>query len=127
LQGDLFLTIGLACLLSDKFAAATSEAQNTALAAVISWLRTWHSSSAAIGSILLQTGALVISVVMLRSKSFSKLTAWVGVITFGLELAHALIIPFLPAVGAALMYVAGPLYLLWLPLLARDFFRLRQE
>jgi hypothetical protein len=34
---------------------------------------------------------------------------------------------FLPAAGAALMFVAGPLYLAWFPLLARDFFRMEKE
>jgi hypothetical protein len=33
----------------------------------------------------------------------------------------------LPAASVAFMVVAGPLYLLWLPLLGRDFFRLGKE
>jgi hypothetical protein len=61
---------------------------------------------------------------MLRSNVFSKATAWVGVVTHGLDLLHILIAFFLPAAGAGLMFIAGPLYLVWFPLLARDFFRL---
>jgi hypothetical protein len=39
-------------------------------------------------------------------------------------LLHIVVWFFLPDTGNALMYVAGPLYLVWFPLLARDFFRL---
>ena len=116
--------------LSDKFVAATSEAQKTLLLAAgeaILASDMWHSSTALIGSILLQTGALLVSLIMLRSQSFSKPTAWVGIVTHSLDLLHVLIIPFVPAVGALLMFVAGPLYLVWFPLLARDFFRLAKE
>jgi len=116
--------------LSDKFAAATSEAQKTLLLAAgeaILASDMWHSSSALIGGILLQTGALLVSLIMLRSQSFSKPTAWVGIVTHGLDLAHVLIIPLVPAVGVAIMFVAGPLYLVWFPFLARDFFRLCRE
>lgn len=116
--------------LSDKFAAATSEAQKTQLLAAgeaILASDMWHSSSAIVGGLLLQAGALLISIVMLKSDSFSKLTAWIGVITHGLDFLHVLIGIFYPLGGVVLMMVAGPLYLLWFPLLARDFFRLGRE
>lgn len=61
---------------------------------------------------------------MLRSPAFSKVTAWVGVVMHGLDLLHIVAGFFVPAAGVALMMVAGPLYLVWFPLLARDFFRL---
>jgi hypothetical protein len=32
--------------------------------------------------------------------------------------------PFIPVAGVMIMAIAGPLYLFWFPLLARDFFRL---
>lgn len=117
-------------VLSDKFAVATSVAQKTLLLAAgeaILASDLWHGSGALVGALLMQTATLMLSVVMLRSQAFGKVTAWVGVVTHGLDLLHILVGFFLPAGGVALMMVAGPLYLLWFPLLARDFFRLGKE
>ncbi|MBN1428013.1 MAG: hypothetical protein JXB07_06480 [Anaerolineae bacterium] len=116
--------------LSDKFVAATSDTQKTLfLAAGEAILASdmWHGTGASVGSLLLQTSALMISIAMLRSSDFGKFTAWVGVVTHGLDLAHILVGFVLPAGGLALMMVAGPLYLVWFPLLARDFFRLARR
>ena len=113
--------------LSDKFAAATSAAQKTQFLAAgeaILAADMWHGSGAILGGILMQTGALLISVVMLRSPAFGKLTAWLGIGMHSLDLAHILVGFFFPTGGVILMAIAGPLYLVWFPLLARDFFRL---
>ena len=116
--------------LSDKFAAANGEAQrNMLLAAGEAVLASdmWHGSGARLGSLLMQIALLLFSLVMLGNKMFGKVTAWTGVVTHGLDLLHILVGFVLPAIGAALMYVAGPLYLVWFPLLARDFFRLARD
>jgi hypothetical protein len=116
--------------LSDKFATATSEAQKTLFLAAgeaILVSDMWHGSGPIMGGILLQTGTLLISVVMLWGKTFGKLTAYVGIVTHGLDLAHLLLIIFFPTGGVILMVIAGPLYLVWFPLLARDFFRLARS
>jgi hypothetical protein len=113
--------------LSDKFAAAASEARQTQLLAAGEALLVsdlWHGSGALMGGLLLQTATLLLSVVMLRSAAFSKATAWLGVAMHGLDLLHILVGFVFPVAGALLMIVAGPFYLVWFPLLARDFFRL---
>jgi hypothetical protein len=115
--------------LSDKFVAATDETQKTLLLAAgeaVLASDLWHGSGALMGGLLLQTSTLLLSLVMLRSADFSKITAWVGVVMHGLDLLHILVGFFLPAAGVVLMMVAGPLYLVWFPLLARDFFRMAQ-
>jgi len=84
----------------------------------------WHSTGAIMGGILLQSAAVVISVVMLRSIIFSKLIAYVGILTYGLDLAHIIIGIFLPEVGVILMAIAGPLYLIWFPLVGRRLLQL---
>jgi hypothetical protein len=61
---------------------------------------------------------------MLQSKTFGKATAYVGILTHGLDLAHLLIGFFMPRVGVILMAIAGPLYLVWFPLVGRDLFKL---
>jgi len=114
--------------LSDKFIAATSEFQkNQILAAGEAILASdmWHGTGAKIGGLLLQTGALIISVVMLRTNIFNRFTAMTGIVTHGLDLLHLIIGFFLPVLGNILMFIAGPLYLLWFPLIGIRLFKLR--
>lgn len=79
----------------------------------------WHATGAFVGAILLQAGAVLASLVMLRTRVFSKATAWVGLLTHGLDLLHVLLGPFMPRAGFLFMAMAGPLYLIWLPLVGR--------
>ena len=68
--------------LSQKYAAATTEATRTQfLAAGEAILATdiWHGTGAIMGGILVQSGAVLISVVMLRSSVFSRTTAYLDV------------------------------------------------
>lgn len=114
-------------LLSDKYAAAPTQAQKEQLLAAgeaLLVLDTWHSTAAFIGGTLMLIGALVLSGLMLSSESFSRATAYVGILTHGLDLARVFISFILPDVGVIIMAIAGTLYLIWFPLLARDFLQL---
>lgn len=116
--------------LSDKYAVATSEEQKALLLAAgeaILASDMWHGSGAILGGILLQTGALWISFMMIRSQNFSKATAYVGIVMHGLDLLHILVSFFALQAGVIFMAIAGPLYLAWFPLLARDFFKLSRN
>jgi hypothetical protein len=113
--------------LSDKFALAESEIQkNQLLAAGESILASdmWHGSGAKIGGLILQTGALLVSISMLKSTIFGKFTAITGIATHGLDLLHIIVAFFLPTLGNVLMFIAGPLYLLWFPLVGLRLFKL---
>jgi len=113
--------------LSERFALATTEIQkNQLLAAGEALLATdiWHGTSALIGGILLQTGAVLISFIMLKSHVFSKTTAYTGIFIFGLDLIHLVIGLFLPMAGYIIMVVAGTFYLLWFPLIGLRLFKL---
>lgn len=113
--------------LSAKFAAATSEAQKTLLLAAgeaILASDMWHGTGALMGGMLIQVATTLISVAMLSSRAFGKATAYVGIVTHGLDFLHFLVGFLIPTGGVILMAIAGPLYLVWFPLLARDFFRL---
>jgi hypothetical protein len=120
--------MGLSMLpVSDRYAAATSEEERRQLLAVgetILATDMWHSTAAFVGALLGQSGAVLVSVVMLRTRAFSRLIGWVGVATHGLDLAHVLLIPFLPGAGTVLMMAAGPLYLAWFPLVGRRLLQL---
>lgn len=116
--------------LSDKYASATTDAERGELLAAgraILASDTWHGTSAVIGGILLQIGALLISIIMLKSSVFNKITAITGIATHGFDLAHIIIGLFLPAGGVVLMAVAGPLYLLWFPLIGIRLFKLSKQ
>jgi hypothetical protein len=113
--------------LSDKFATATSDIQKNQLLAAgeAIWSSDiWHGTGAVIGGILLQSGALLFSIAMLRSTIFTKLTAITGIIMFGFDLLHIIIGLFIPTVGNILMFIAGPIYLLWFPLVGLRLFKL---
>lgn len=113
--------------LSDKFVAAPTEAQRARLLAAgeaILASDLWHGTGATTGGALLQMGAVLTSAIMVQSPSFSSATAYVGLVTHGLDLAHILLGLLFPKLGVVLMAVAGPLYPVWFPLLAVDLFRL---
>jgi hypothetical protein len=120
--------MGLSMLpLSDKYAAATSEETRSQLRAAgeaILATDMWHGTGAFVGGILLQSGAVLVSVVMLRTGVFSRTTAIVGILMHGLDLLHIVLGPFVPRAGFLLMAIAGPLYLIWLPLVGRRLLQL---
>jgi hypothetical protein len=105
--------------LSNKFSlAVTDQEKNRFLAAGEAIISSdiWHGTAPRIGGLMMQTGWVMISFVMLRNQIFNKLTSVTGIVTHGLDLLHILIGFFIPAAGDILMFVAGPLYLLWFPL-----------
>lgn len=113
--------------LSDQFAAATSVAQQGQLLAageaVIS-SGMWNSTSGFLAGIFMQGGSVLISVVMLSSNKFSKATGITGILANGFDLVHVFAALFNPSLAVILLYISGPFYLLWFPLLARDLYKL---
>jgi hypothetical protein len=113
--------------LSDRFAAATTDAARAQLLAVgeaIMAADIWHSTGAILGGILVQCGAVLISVAMLRGGVFSKATGWLGIVMHGLDLAHIVGGLFLPVSGVILLAIAGPLYPIWFFLVGRRLLQL---
>jgi hypothetical protein len=87
----------------------------------------WNGTGARISGLLVQTGAVILSVLMLRSSSFTKLTSYTGILTHGLDLLHIIFAFFMPALANGIMGVAGVLYLLWFPLITVGLFRLSKS
>jgi hypothetical protein len=113
--------------LSDKFAAATTDAVRSQMLSAGEALMAadiWHNTGAILGGILIQCGAVLISVVMLRGGVFSKLTGWLGIVMHGLDLAHIVGGLFLPVCGIILLAIAGPLYPIWFFMVGRRLFQL---
>lgn len=71
----------------------------------------------------MQIGAVLISVVMLGGV-FSRWTAWIGIVTHGLDAVHIVLMPFAPSAAAPLMIVAGLGYPVWLFLVGRRLLQL---
>jgi hypothetical protein len=112
--------------LSRVYAQATTAAQRAQLLAAgqaILAADLWHSSGAYIAGLFLQGSGVLISLVMLRAKGFSKVTAWAGLLANSLDLVQHLLHPFTPSISEVILLVAGPFYLAWFPMLARDFIR----
>jgi hypothetical protein len=112
--------------LSDIYSAATTAAQKEQLLSAgeaILASDMWHGSGAVIGGVLMLVAAVVLCVLMLRSEAFGRATAYVGIVSHGLDLVRIFVSIFAPLAGVWIMAVAGPLYLVWFPLLARDLFR----
>lgn len=113
--------------LAEQYAAATSEtvqAQLVAAGEAIIAADMWHSSGAYMSGILLQGSGVIISIIMLRSQDFSKITAYAGIFGNGLDLIQHIIHPFAPEATATISMVMGLGYFVWFPMLAWDFFKL---
>jgi len=113
--------------LGKKYEAATSEEQKSQLLAAgeaVLASDLWHGTGANVGGVLAQTAGVLVSVLMLGNPSFCSATAYIGLVTHGLDLAHILVGSFFPKLSVVLMVIAGPLYLVWFPLLALDLLRL---
>jgi hypothetical protein len=107
--------------LSDQYAAATTDAQRSALLAAGQAMLATYSGTAFDAYYLLASVALVmISTVMLRTNVFSKATAYIGILANALALGL-----FVPTVGLLLSLVSViPFLLIWYILLARRLFQL---
>ena len=113
--------------LSDQYAAATTDAQRAQFLAAgeaIIAADMWNSSGAYMSGILLQGAGVILSLVMLRSKDFSKITAYAGLLGNGFDLIQHILHPFAPAISSAIILFMGLFYLAWFPMLARDLLKL---
>jgi hypothetical protein len=113
--------------LGEQFTNAASEAQRAqfiAAAEAVIASDMWNSTAAYMGGILLQGSGVMISVIMLRSKDFSKVTAWSGILANALDLVQHVLHPFFPAFSGPIMSAMGLFYFVWFPMLGRDLIRL---
>ena len=114
-------------IVSDKYHAATSpEMKQQLLAACEGMLASdmWINTGAIIRGILIESGALIFSFIMLKTLVFNKFTGWVGVLTHGFDLSSIVFGLFYPPIKEIFTTVAGPLYIVWFVLIAFRFFQL---
>ena len=84
----------------------------------------WHTTAGFLAGVFMQGGFVFILYVMLGSTSFSKWTAYTGMLANGLDFVHLFVAIFAPALATILLSIGGVFYLLWIPLLGRDLIRL---
>ena len=111
--------------LSRQFTAATTDANRSALLAAGEALLA-NTNQRAIGGfnmglLLVSVAGLIVSSVMLRATSFRRLTAYVGILAFGLSLADYLRQAFTSSVIIALLLILPGAFLLviWFVLVGR--------
>ena len=115
--------------LSRQYAAATTDAQRSMIAAAGQAMLSVgqsHTPGTFIGFLLTEVAGIVISMVMLRSQVFDKATAYAGVLGFGLLLIFEVCSSFVPALGVAMLFAMGGglLSMAWYILVARRLFQL---
>ncbi len=116
--------------LSDQYAAAQDPAQKSQLLAAAEGViagNIWHSTGGYMTGILLQGGGVLISLLMLRSRHFSKVSAFAGLFANAFDLVQHVLHPFAPSLSGSIMLFAGPFYLVWFPMLAIDLARLGRQ
>lgn len=116
--------------LSSQYAAATSDAQRSMLAAAGQTMLSVsqsHTPGTFLGFFLSEVAGIMISIVMLRGKVFNKAAAYVGILAFGLLLIFEVCSSFVPALfNAAIVFAGGGglLSIAWYILIARRLFQL---
>jgi len=104
--------------LSDQYAAATTDAQRSMfLAAGQAMLAVYQGTAFLVSFVLLVVAPLILSVVMLRSNIFSKVTAYVGILGSAIALA----------IGPLLSLISVVVFAIWYILIARRLFQLGQS
>jgi len=96
-------------IVSDKYHATTSpEMKQQLLAACEAMLASdmWINTGAIIRGILIETGAIIFSVLMLKTLIFNKATGWIGLLTHGFDLS------------------SRPLYIVWFVMIGLRLFKL---
>jgi hypothetical protein len=117
-------------IISDKYHSASSpEMKQQLLAACEGMLASdmWINTGSIIRGILIETGAIIFSVLMLKTLIFSKVTGWVGILTHGFDLSSILVGLFFPPVKEFFTMAAGPLYIIWFILIGVGLFKLGRK
>ena len=117
--------------LSDQYAAATTEAQRSMFLAAGQAVLALNNPGAVfegtgiyMSFFLLAAASLIISVVMLRSKLFSRVTASIGILASALDLTYCLTFAIVPALSIFLLPPAGLFLTLWHILVGLRLFQL---
>ncbi len=109
--------------LSRQYAAATTDAaKNQILAAGAALLALFDGTNWFMNTLLGALSLLTSSLLMLRSKTYSKATAYAGIFTNAVVCGF-----FIPTLGKFLLFLSLPGYMIWYFLLAKRFFQMGRD
>jgi hypothetical protein len=111
--------------LSETYATVTTEAQRSQLVAA-GWAiqAPGRATPETIGFLFIAVAGMIASTVMLRSGTFSRLAAYVGISAGMMTLANDVSVVVAPSVAAVLMPINGLLWLVWWLMMSRGLLRL---
>lgn len=106
--------------LSNQYAAAITDVQRSmflaagqAVLAINNPGAIYQGTGIYMSFLLLALAGLMISVVMLRSNIFSRITAYVGILVSAFDLVYCITFAFIPAITVYLLSAAGLLLMIW--------------
>ena len=117
-------------IVSDKYHLATSpEVKQRLLAACEGMLASdmWINTGSIIRNILIEAGAIIFSLLMLKTLIFNKITGWIGLLTHGFDFLNVIVGLFYPPIKEIFTMVAGPLYIVWFILIGIRLFQLSKK
>ena len=110
--------------LSGQYAAATTDAQKTSLlAAGQAMLAIYEGVGVDVGLVLVLVAVLMISVLMLRSSVFGRMTAYIGILAGAITMSYYISAAFTPA-AIFLLEGAGLFLVVWVILVGRRLYQL---
>ncbi len=125
-------TVNLASILNiaEKYLNTESEElRNLYLAACEGMLADdmWINTGYVYRGLLIELGAIIFSVMMIRSSSFTKPVGWIGLVTHCFDFGSIVMGLWFPAVKNIFIIIAGPLYIVWFILLGLQLSRLPER
>jgi hypothetical protein len=119
---------------NDQYATAATAAQQLQIVTAGQWfVALLNGTGPLMGGLFIEGAYVIISISMLRSSSFSKRIAYLGLVAHGLDVAHTLVVlvfapifgmVFATTIGALLLTIGGTLQLIWYPLVGRRLIQL---
>lgn len=114
--------------LSDEYAAATTQVQKDQVLAVGHALEApVRATIDTMGYFFVAAASLLVSIVILRSGTFNKATAYVGMLGFIIALVCRLGLVVDSSLGEMLMPIHGLVWLIWWVLISQGLFRFTRE
>ena len=106
--------------LSQQYASATTDAQRSALLAAGQGVLAlnnpqtiYQGTGAYVSLLLLALAGLLVSIAMLRSRTFGRASAYVGILASACDLIYCLTFTFAPFLKAYLLATGGLLLMIW--------------
>jgi hypothetical protein len=99
---------------SDQFIAATTDTQKTLVLAAYNTINTLGiATPQTAGFFFMAIAVLIISVVMLKSKSFAKIIAIMGILNSIFTFIDHLSLILIPAISTVFLIISGILWVVW--------------